>query len=396
MRVVHFNEHLAWTGGVETYLLHLLPLLESQGIDNTFVFARGDHTLAQRTIHLPEISQFGNKWDRIGYEKTRELLNELRPDVAHIHRTYNLGVIRACLDFGPTVVTCHDYLYLCPAGSFFHRRTRTICRRKAGWGCLAVTILRHCMTLRPAYAVAYLRRVRQFTAWRDRFAFVLCPSDYVRSRLLELSFSPLRTVTLPYFCPISPLAEPRPLPPTPTVLFLGRIRPIKGVDVFVRALGLLPNVKGLIVGDVKNGTRNAILTEARRCGCEDRLEVRPWAGRNEICSLFERVSIFGFPSIWPETLGIVGLEAMACGVPVVASDVGGVRQWLRHGINGLLVEANNPEAFADAVQELLGSPEQMMQMGRAGIATIRASYLPEHHVAKLSDIYREAIGARAT
>jgi hypothetical protein len=50
VRIVHFNEHLNWTGGVETYLLHLLPALESQGMTNTYVFARGDNNLLPRTV----------------------------------------------------------------------------------------------------------------------------------------------------------------------------------------------------------------------------------------------------------------------------------------------------------------------------------------------------------
>lgn len=392
MRIVHFNEHLNWTGGVETYLLHLLPALESQGMTNTYVFARGDNNLLPRTVQLPEICQIGRHAEHNGYKKTLAILEDLRPEIIHIHRIYNLGVIQACLDFGPTVVTCHDYLYLCPAGSFFHRRTRTVCQRKAGLGCFAVTLLRHCMTLRPVYAPAYLRRVQQFRTWGDRFALVLCPSDSVRDRLLGLGFPSSRTVTLPYFCPIQPRPTPRPLPEEPCILFMGRIRPIKGFDVFIRALGFVPNVRGIIVGDANDETRKVIFKIAQQAGCEHRLEIRPWAARDEIPSLFEQATLFAFPSIWPETLGIVGLEAMAHGVPVVASDIGGVRQWLRHGINGLLVEPNDATALAAAIRELLVSPTRLMEMGRAAIETIRTSFLIEDHIARLLALYHVAIG----
>jgi glycosyltransferase involved in cell wall biosynthesis len=392
VRIVHFNEHLNWTGGVETYLLHLLPALESQGMTNTYVFARGDNNLLPRTVQLPEICQIGRRAEHNGYKKTLAILEDLRPEIIHIHRIYNLGVMRACLDFGPTVVTCHDYLYLCPAGSFFHRRTRTVCQRKAGLGCLVVTLLRHCMTLRPRYAVGYLRRVKQFHAWRDRFAFVLCPSDSVRDRLLKQDFPSPRTVTLPYFCPIKPRSAPRPLLGQPSVLFMGRIRPIKGFDVFIRALGLVPNAKGIIVGDANENTQKVVRKIAREAGCEHRLEIRPWAARDEIPSLFEQATLFVFPSIWPETLGIVGLEAMAHGVPVVASAIGGVRQWLRHGINGLLVPPKNVEALAAAIRDLLASPARLMEMGRAGIETIHQSFLIQDHVTRLLRLYHAAVG----
>lgn len=394
MRVLHLNEHLDWTGGVETYLLHLLPRLEEAGIEQYFGFARGDGNLVPRAQYVPEISQFGRKAEAAGYTRITQLLDALGPDVVHVHRVYNPGVLRACLDRGRTVVTCHDYLYLCPAASFFHRRTRTICRRRAGPGCFVVTLFRHCMTPRPRFALAYYRRVRRFVWWKDRFAAVLCPSDSVRGRLLEYGFSPTRTHTLPYFCPLEPREEPRPLPNTATVLFLGRVRPIKGYDVFVRALGMLPAVRGLLVGDVTNGTANRVRQLALECGCDDRLEVRPWAKRDEVPGLFAETSVFVFPSIWPETLGIVGLEAMACGVPVVASDVGGVRQWLRHGENGLCVPPKDAVALAMAIREILASPERLLQMGRAGIATVRDAFSLSGHIERLLTIYRAVATGR--
>lgn len=389
MRVLHINEHLSWAGGVETYLLHLLPELYARGVELRYCYAQGDPGLFSAAISVPEVAQFGRTAEVAGYRRVSALLSEFAPDVIHVHRVYNLGVLRACLDYGPTVVTCHDHLYLCPAGSFFHRRTQTICRRQAGPACFAVTLWRHCMTPRPRYALAYYRRVRQFVAWRQRFAAVLCPSDSVRERLLEHGFPPERTHTLPYFCPLEPRDTPRPLPARPTLLFLGRVRPIKGYHVFLRALGMLPGVQGTLVGNASNGMLESVGRLAQQCGCRDRLEIRPWASRAEILELMERATIFVFPSIWPETLGIVGLEAMARGVPVVASDVGGVRQWLRHGENGLLVPPKDAPGFARAIHSLLDRPDRLLAMGQAGIDTVRAGFLPRHHLDKLLGVYTQ-------
>lgn len=391
MRVLHFNEHLSWSGGVETYLLHLIPALETAGLEQFYAYAQGDADLLPRTVQVPEISRFGREAELVGYARARELLQRIRPDIIHIHRIYNLGVLRACLEFGPVVVTCHDYLYLCPAASFFHRRTQTICNRQAGPACFAITLLKHCLTPRPRFAVAYYRRVRAFAQWKNRFAAVLCPSESVRERLLVHGFAAERLITQPYFCPISPRAEPRPLPTTPTILFLGRIRAIKGYDVFIRCLGLLENTKGVMVGDLTPQISQQVSRLARAAGCEDRLTLRGWARREEIGSLFETTSVFIFPSICPETLGIVGLEAMARGVPVVASDVGGVRQWLRDGRNGFLVPPKDPVATANATRRLLESPDLMLQMGKAAIETVQNGFLPEQHVARLVEIYQTKV-----
>ncbi len=390
MRVLHINEHLSWAGGVETYLLHLLPALEAEGCEPHYAFAQGDADLLPRAIRVPEISGFSRRDESGGYTKMREILHRIRPQVVHIHRVYNRGVLRACLDDSPVVVTCHDYLYLCPAASFFHKRTQTICNRRAGAACFFITVLRHCLTPRPRYALAYYHRVRSFMHWKDRFTRVICPSESVRQRLLQHGFATEKAVTLPYFCPISPRAEPRPLPVRPTILFLGRIRPIKGYDIFIRCLGLIPEAEGLMVGDLTPENRRRVLDLAKTAGCADRLTLRGWAAREEIAKLYDATSVFVFPSICPETLGIVGLEAMACGVPVVAADVGGVRQWLKHGENGFLVPPKDGAATADAVNRLLDSPELLLRMGRAGIETIKQQFLPEQHVQRLLQIYHAA------
>lgn len=388
MRVVHINEHAAAVGGVEVYLLDLASRLSAEGIEQQYWFAHGGtDQVPCAAISLPEIARIGRQAEAEGFLAAQSLLQNFRPDVIHVHRVYNPGVLRACLDYGRTVVTCHDYLYLCPAASFFHRRTRTICSRRAGPGCFLVTLRRHCLTPRPRHALAYYRRVRQFVKWKDRYAAIVCPSDSVRQRLLDYGFAPERTHTLPYFCPLEPLDEPRPLPKQPAVLFIGRLRSIKGYDVFVRALGRLPDVRGILVGDVGDGTAESLRRLARQSGCEGRLEVRPWARRDELPDMYARAAVFVFPSIWPETLGIVGLEALAHGVPVVASDVGGVRQWLRNGENGLLVPPKDPAALAAAVRQLLASPERLVDMGRVGITTIRAGFLPAQHVERLLALY---------
>ena len=98
-----------------------------------------------------------------------------------------------------------------------------------------------------------------------------------------------------------------------------------------------------------------------------------------------------FPSLWPETLGIVGLEALACGVPVVASDVGGVREWLGDAQTGLLVPAGNPAALAEAVQRLLNSCQLRQSFGRNGIDLIRRQFSPGRHLDILLEIYKRSV-----
>src|SRR5690606_6979050 len=92
---------------------------------------------------------------------------------------------------------------------------------------------------------------------------------------------------------------------------------------------------------------------AMSLGCADRIELREWVDRASVRAIYSGATVLAFPSLWPETLGIVGLEALACGVPVVASDIGGVREWLRPGETGIPVPPGDAGALAAGLHDLL-------------------------------------------
>jgi glycosyltransferase involved in cell wall biosynthesis len=100
---------------------------------------------------------------------------------------------------------------------------------------------------------------------------------------------------------------------------------------------------------------------------------------------------------WYEPFGIVPVEAMACGVPVVASAVGGMLDTVQPGVTGLLVPPRDPVALATAVASLLRRPAVRAAYGRAGAARARADYSWESVAARTADAYRRTIaGVDAT
>lgn len=387
MKVLHINEHVERKGGVETYLLALLPLLAERGVESVVAYAKGEPGDGIDARALPAISRVGG--DGAARAETRALLDDLAPDLVHLHNFQNVGVVEACLDRVPVVMTSHDYRSVCPANMFFFKRTREVCTRDgAGPGCFAQTAMKHCLTPRPRYASYYYRRARWMTAQADRFAHVVAPSEGARRRLLQGGFAPERVGVLPYFCPLPPADAPRPVPDVPTMTFLGRLAPNKGHDHFVRALGQLPGVRGEIVGNMTDEGEASLRAIAREAGCADRLVLRRWASREEVQALMDRTSVFVFPSLWEETLGIVGIEALARGVPVVGTDLGGVPQWLHDGVNGRLVPPKDPGAIAAAVGELVADVKRLEAFGEAGIRTVRESFSPRGHVDELERLYR--------
>ena len=392
MKVLHVNIHLAQKGGVETYLLSLLPLLKERAIEQQVVYSSGEPDLFPGAACVPGIGDVGFKLQKDVSRNMKEVLVKERPDVIHVHNIQNIGVLQACLDYGPTVLTSHDYRTICPASLMFYKRTQVVCQRHCGPGCFTTTLVKHCLTPRPKYASYQYHRTRWIMKHASGFAHVITPSGSVKDRLIRAGFNGDRIKVLPYFCPIAPKLAPRPLPETPTITYIGRVAEYKGYVYFIKALGQLPaHVRGIMVGNFTDSNRNHVMELASQHNCADRVELRPWASREEVLALLQETTVLIFPSILPETLGIVGLEAFSQGVPVVASDIGGVREWLKDKINGRLAQPKADSQIKEGVMDLLASDETLMEFGKRGIDTINEKFLPSQHTNQLIELYEHVV-----
>lgn len=177
------------------------------------------------------------------------------------------------------------------------------------------------------------------------------------------------------------------------ILALGRHVPEKGFDVLVRAMAELEATSARLVlaGD---GDERARLAElASDLGVQDRVELPGRADRAETVRLFRESSIFVLPSRH-EPFGIVNVEAMASGTPVVATSVGGVPEIVHDGVNGLLVPPGDPAALATAIDLLLHDPDLRDRLGAAGKAASQA-YDWSAIAGEYLSVYATVIGRRS-
>jgi len=159
-------------------------------------------------------------------------------------------------------------------------------------------------------------------------------------------------------------------PSRPAVLFVGRITRQKGVPVLLRAAALLPPDVQLVLlagaADTPELAAEVVALvgglRAMRTGVVWVQEMLP---RPDVARVLGASSVFVCPSVY-EPLGIVNLEAMACGIPVVASAVGGIPEVVDDGVTGLLVPPDDPAALAEALGRVLADPAAARAMGTAG------------------------------
>lgn len=177
------------------------------------------------------------------------------------------------------------------------------------------------------------------------------------------------------------------------VLSVGRIEPYKGTHVLVQALALLPDprhVRLLVIGAGKGEPGVAWLREkARAHGAGDLLDWRPAVPQAELPAYYAAADVCAVPSLH-ETFGLVALEAMASGIPVVASDAGGLRELVRHGDTGLLCPPGDTSALAEALGVVLGDPSRARRMGAAG-AALAQRFTWEASAARLTSVYEHIV-----
>ncbi|HKC19903.1 MAG TPA: glycosyltransferase [Candidatus Dormibacteraeota bacterium] len=158
------------------------------------------------------------------------------------------------------------------------------------------------------------------------------------------------------------------------LLFVGRLERLKGVEVAIRALALLrdrthDDVRLLILGeDSREGDeseKERLKSIATAVGVRDRVDFLGSVAHHELPFFYSAADVCVMPS-YSESFGLVGLEAQACGTPVVGSGVSGLRSVVRDEVSGYLLDSHDPALYAERIGRLLNNPELARQMGRSG------------------------------
>jgi D-inositol-3-phosphate glycosyltransferase len=188
------------------------------------------------------------------------------------------------------------------------------------------------------------------------------------------------------------------------ILFVGRIQPLKAPDVLIKAVAELvrrdparrDRLQLIIIGGPSGASGEWSQTLGPLAvdhGIENMVDFRPHSVRSELFRWYCVSDVVAVPS-YSESFGLVALEAQACGRPVVATDVGGLRRTVRDFYSGLLVRGHDERAWADALAAILDDHDEMIRMG-ANAAAHAATFSWDNTTAATLQAYRTALLAPA-
>ncbi|MGG5258053.1 glycosyltransferase [Phycicoccus avicenniae] len=411
MRILHVNKFLYRRGGAEGYLLDLSELQRAAGHDVEYWGM--DHpdnlpglpladTFAPHVELEPAPGGLAGLaasarmvWSPASGRGLARALDRFRPDVVHFHNVYHQlspSVLRPVRARGITsVMTLHDYKLACPSYQMLSHGA--VCERCVGGSTLNAVRERCKSGSLGASAVLALesglhRRLHAYDAV-DRF---VSPSHFLREVMVRAGMAPERIVTL---ANVVSGGEEAPVPSPPAgpgagarFVFAGRLSPEKGVDTLVRAVGGAPDGIGLdVAGD---GPSRAELEALAAQVAPGRVHFHGRLDKAQVADLVRRSVAMVVPSRWYENQPMTILEAFAAATPVVATDLGGMPELVRDGVEGHLVPPNDAEALARVLGGLAADPDGARAMGSRARERFTAEFTGEVHLAGLAAVYDEA------
>ncbi len=383
MRILLVTDWPKLVGGIERHVELVAGELERGG-DEVRVLTSGVGTAAGGRAQYVAYGTsrrsqqaFLQVWNPSAARTARFALRDFRPDAVHLNMFFlHLSPsVMAPLRGVPSLLTVHDYKPICltgtkllPDGSPCHGPAGVRCRRD---GCVSTPRL---LREAPRYGLfrAGLRHV-------DRVHAI---SRWIQGQLRESGIASDHVEP-----PVSlPGAEfVREPAAQPLFVYAGRLAPVKGVDVLLHAFARLharvPDARLRMFGDGPD--RAATERLIWELGLSERIELRVGMGTDWLDELQSAWALVT-PSVFREPLGMVALEAVVRGVPVIATDGGGLAETVRPGVSGLLVPHADEEKLAAAMLEVA---EQRCfrdhSIAEADVTDARRRHDPVRHAANL-------------
>jgi glycosyltransferase involved in cell wall biosynthesis len=389
MRILHIVTAFPRTSGdvITPWLVELLQRLRAGGGHEVEVFTSaykgaGDQVVDGIPVH--RFRYFFRRWENLTHEETapdrmrRSLLYRVLP--LFFVAAGMLAIWRHCRHRRYDVIHVHWPMPLALLGWAAQRGRRA-------------PLVSTFYGAELRWVKGSLRALKWLVRWAARRSDrVVAISTYTAAELREIADVPIEVI--PY---TTSLPEPPPAPKAvggpPTVLFVGRLVERKGVPYLIEAISLLrdASIRLVIVGD--GPERPKLEAAARRLGIADRVEFRGKIPAAELQAAYARATAFVLPSVFDargdtEGLGVVALEAMNYGTPVVASRIGGIPDVVEDGVTGLLVPPGDAAALAAALRRLLDEPDLARKLGEAGRRRLREQFSWEAITARWEAVYR--------
>lgn len=385
MKILMINDNGTVEGGTEKYILNLKEELENKGHVVKILAGTSNrrNRFSDYEFKCPDNGQIGKLlfylFNFYAFFETRKVMKLFKPDIVHLHlitRMSPIGLL--ALRRVPKAITVHDF------GLMYPRLKTTfpsldVCEYSKGACCFKHVGFR-----------LYFEQIRTNILIRMiKGMDILFTNSNFMAEVLERTdvkpLSSLNSIGIRLF-------KYKHLPNNKKLLFVGRLEKEKGVYYLLHAMNnIIKEFPGTTLRIVGSGSDDEFIKRAiRDLRFEKEIKLITRLKSVRLQRIYEDCEILVVPSLWQEPFGLVGVEAMSVGRPVIASRVGGISEWLTDGKEGLLIKPKESDEISDAVIKLFSSMRLLSSMGRNARKKSELFSI-ERHVDKIEKLYKKVI-----
>jgi glycosyltransferase involved in cell wall biosynthesis len=370
------------SGGEDQVFSAEAETLRTHGHEVRTYTAHNNRIASMRKLHLAA----STIWNRQVFRDLTALLREQAPDLVHFHNTFPLvspAAHVAARRLGiPVVQTLHNFRLLCLNGLFLRegRRCEDCLGRPFPWP----GVVHRCYRQdRPASAVtaAMLGVHRWRGTWTRAIDTYIAMSEFARAKFIAGGLPADRILVKPNFLPQDPGTGTHQ---GGFALYVGRLSPEKGLAPLVRLWGqLAPGIPLRIIG---TGPLETLAADS-----PPGIEWLGWQPRELVLAAMKEARFLLFPTECYEGVPMVLLEAMATGLPVIASRQGSLPEIVQDGTTGVLVPSAEPEQWAEALRWATSDSRALEIMGEQSRRAFERGYTPEAGYRRLTEVYQQTL-----
>lgn len=394
MRILMVHNYYKTRGGEDIVFENEVKMLREKG-HKVEVYTKNNLDIDEMNIISKSTIPFSTIWSREAFNAIKKIIKDFKPDIAHFHNTFPLispSAYYACREEGiPVVQTLHNYRLICPSANLF--RDGSICEMCVNGG-LINSVKYKCYrgsTVQSATVAYMLKYHNNKNTWKNFIDKYIVLSEFSKKKFAEYEILPLEKIEIkPNFLEYDPLTSNDDIKINRVYgLFVGRLDKVKGIKTLLQACERLESNEYLYIigdGDLKEWLKSEII--------ENDLQNVIFLGRknfNETLNYIKNANFLVMPSIWYEPFGRTIIEAFACGIPVIGSDIGAVGEIVEDNKTGLLFKAQDYKELSTLMKKLFSNPELSNKLGMNARKKYLEKYTIEINYRELISIYNQVL-----
>ncbi|NQY23331.1 MAG: glycosyltransferase family 4 protein [Campylobacteraceae bacterium] len=381
MHVLWINNKASRGGGAEQYIYNTVKHLNKKGIKSSLLY---DPNIEVENEFL---DIFDSAFPLLCI---KEQIQNINPDLLYIHQLHDYASYEEIMKSKVKKIRFyHDHKLFCLREHKYKTLSKKTCICKTGLDCYSC--LGFIKKTQDGFKIASLGKLQKLQDINKRLDLFIVASSYMKEHLKLHHFEASKIMINPLYANDNvEYKNSMNINKSKTLLYVGQLVTGKGIDILLNAMKNIDKSYSLKI--IGSGAQEEFLKHyAQKLKIEERVEFIGQIEHEKLLFYYQRAYCLIVPSRTPETFNLTGVEALKAGLPVIAANVGAIKEWLIHGNNGFLFESNNAQDLALKINDLISNPSLHKNFCLNAFKSTQHNFKSQTHINNLIDIFNQKL-----